>query len=73
MPAAHGVSTQTIFPVEILFIVLIFRIPNGTGVFLLHIVSQNNACVCFLLQNQLADCDIMYYSVRTPSGTYCRN
>jgi hypothetical protein len=49
MPAAHGVSTQTIFPVEILFIVLIFRIPNGTDVFLLHIVSQNNARVCSLL------------------------
>jgi len=28
MPAAHAVSTQTIFPVEIVSSVLIFRVPN---------------------------------------------
>jgi len=66
MPAAPGVSIQTIFPVEIISSFLIFRVPNTTGVFLLHIVLQSHTCVlCSLLENRLADCDIMYYSVMT--------
>jgi len=65
MPAAHGVNTQTIFPVEIVSNILIFRVPIRTSEFLLRIVLQNHTCVCSLLENQLAACYIMYYSVRT--------
>ena len=65
MPAAHGVSTQTIVPVEIVSYIRIFRVPIETSEFLLRIVLQNHTCVCSLVENQLAACDIMYYSVRT--------